>query len=484
MSLRFLSSRGARRLFGIIALAGSAALAAPAPAPVVLKANGGWCWFQDERALVVGETLLFGSIAGSTRGGSKAGDVDVTSVDLRTQRVHSTTLHPELQSDDHNTPAFLALPDGRILATYQTHGSPKGMTGLDLMRWRRTVRPFDLSEWTPEQTLPIGAGVSYSNLYRLGAEKGRIYNFHRGVGFNPNYLVSTDDGVTFVYGGRLLQWPRPVGDPRFTGLSGGRPYVKYAQAGDDTIHFTATEDHPSSYDNHLYHAFLRGGVVHHSDGRAIAPLSTTADQGIDPRALTVVYPGDPDHVPWMCDLHVDRSGHPRIVFSVQRAGVRARGQRGVPDDGLDLRYHHARWDGARWIVNEIAFAGMRLYAGEDDYAGLAAIDPQDPSVLYLSSNADPKTGAPLISASDGKRHWEIFRGVSRDEGLTFTWTPITRDSTADNLRPIVPIWPEAKGRTILLWLRGTYRRYTDYDLEVVGLLPPSTAVRCSAKSEE
>ena len=25
---------------------------------------------------------------------------------------------------------------------------------------------------------------------------------------------------------------------------------------------------------------------------------------------------------------------------------------------------------------------------------------------------------------------------------------------------------------LLLWLRGRYRSYTDYDLEVVGLLPP------------
>jgi hypothetical protein len=26
--------------------------------------------------------------------------------------------------------------------------------------------------------------------------------------------------------------------------------------------------------------------------------------------------------------------------------------------------------------------------------------------------------------------------------------------------------------TSLLWLRGRYRSYTDYDLEVVGVLPP------------
>jgi hypothetical protein len=159
------------------------------------------------------------------------------------------------------------------------------------------------------------------------------------------------------------------------------------------------------------------------------------------------------------------------VFSVQRDGAAGRGKRNLAADGMNLRYHYARWDGTAWQVNEIARAGSRLYAGEDDYAGLAALDPQRPNEIVISTNADPVSGAPLISAADRRRHWELFRGVSRDEGRTFAWTALTRDSTADNLRPIIPLWPEAIGRQILLWLRGTYRKYTDYDLDVVGLLP-------------
>ncbi len=447
--------------------------AAPSPTPIVLKTNGGWCWFQDERAIVAGEKLFFGSVAGGDRAGVSAGDVVVTSRDLRTGQTESTTLHARFQTDDHDVPALLALSDGRLLATYQSHGRTQGFIGPDLMRWRRTLRPHDISAWTEERTLPVGGSVSYSNLFRLNAESGRILLFHRGVGFNPNYLVSTDDGATFTYGGRLLSWPRrPEHDPRFTGISGGRPYLKYAQQGGDKIHFVATEDHPSSYDNSLYHAFIRGGQLHHSDGRVIGPLSRTAETATRPTDLTCVYRGDVDHVAWMCDVHLDRDGRPRVVFSVQRGGAAGRGKRNNSTDGMDLRYHHARWDGAAWQVHEIAHAGTRLYAGEDDYSGLAAIDPQQPDTVFISTNADPKTGAPLISATDGRRHWEIFRGESSDLGRTWEWTAITRDSTADNLRPIIPIWSEAGGRRIVLWLRGTYRKYTDYDLDVVGLLPP------------
>ena len=34
--------------------------------PVVLNDDGGWCWFQDERALLLGQWLIFGSVAGGS----------------------------------------------------------------------------------------------------------------------------------------------------------------------------------------------------------------------------------------------------------------------------------------------------------------------------------------------------------------------------------------------------------------------------------
>ena len=106
-------------------------------------------------------------------------------------------------------------------------------------------------------------------------------------------------------------------------------------------------------------------------------------------------------------------------------------------------------------MHEIAYAGKRLYSGEDDYTGLGAIDPQNPSIVYLSSNADLRTGKPLISAADGKRHHELFRGETKDDGATRSWQSVTTNSTTDNLRPLVPIWKDK--RTALVWMRGTIR---------------------------
>jgi hypothetical protein len=63
---------------------------------------------------------------------------------------------------------------------------------------------------------------------------------------------------------------------------------------------------------------------------------------------------------------------------------------------------------------------------------------------------------------------EIFQGVTCDNGLTFTWTPITWNSSEDNLRPIVPAWDG--NNMVLLWFRGTYQTAQIYNEEVVGIV--------------
>ena len=100
------------------------------------------------------------------------------------------------------------------------------------------------------------------------------------------------------------------------------------------------------------------------------------------------------------------------------------------------------------------------------YVNGAWLDASSGATLPVNN---PATGAPLVSQKDGKRHYEIFRGESKDGGRSFVFQPLTRDSTADNLRPIVPRTDD--GREIVLWLRGVYRSYTDYELEVVGSFP-------------
>ncbi len=409
---------------------------------IVFNDNGGWCWFQDERVIARDNWMLVGSVADAsgTDGATRDGNVELVVYDVERGAGSRHVLSPGLKpADDHNAPALLFLPNGGILAVYSQHGDDQ------LMRWR-IASTDDPANWSAEQTTDLGAYVTYSNLFRLAGESGRLYNFYRGRGWDPNIAISEDGGRSWSFFAQLLENPN---DPN----NRIRPYLKYASDNRETIHFIASESHPQqSVSTSIYHGLLRGGNICLSDG---TPIKQIKAGPVDPASLTLVFQGDRDHRAWPSDLELDEAGNPVAVYSVH-----------LTDH--DHRYRYARWDGTRWHDHEIAFAGERLYEAEKHYTGLVCIDPDRTNVVYLSTNVDPKTGAPLISRADGKRHYEIFRGVTSDRGASWQWTPITRDSTVDNIRPVVPKW-DGK-RTAILWLRGVYTTYTDYDLDVVGLI--------------
>ena len=98
--------------------------------------------------------------------------------------------------------------------------------------------------------------------------------------------------------------------------------------------------------------------------------------------------------------------------------------------------------------------------------------------MVVSTDVHPETGVPLISAADGQQHHELFEGITTDGGATWHWTTITADSTVDNLRPIIPVWDS--DQRVLLWLRGVYTKYTDYDLDVVAIITDRRNITAAA----
>ncbi len=438
--------RAAPALFAVLA-----AVPAAAPPPVTFNDDGGWCWFQDERALIVRGRLVIGSVAAGVHDPARRGDIEVVTYDLHTGRTVRYELHDRLQLDDHNAPALLALPDGRLLAVYAKHGPE------NRFYYRISAQPYDPTRWQDEQSFSPSptSRITYSNLFYLSRER-RVYNFFRGLdnSFKPSYTYSDDFGRTWKRGAVLIQVP---------GTFRHRPYVKYASDGAGTLHFFYTEGHPRDYDNSAYHAYYRAGRLYRSDGSLIGSLAEGLSR---PEQGTRIFAGDADNVAWVSDIRLDRRGRPYVAYSVQKGGA------GLPRErhGEDHRYRYARWTGSRWEDHEIAYAGSKLYPGEDDYTGNIALDPADPDTAYISTNADPLTGRPLISRADGRRHWEIFRGRTADGGKSWRWSALTQDSAWDNIRPLVPRPEEGYGA--VLWLRGTYSAYTNYDLDVVGIVLP------------
>jgi len=400
--------KGLASLFcvAVAAAAGSAQL-------ITFNDDGGWSWFEDERAIVHAGTLVIGSVAAGSKHPDRSGDIEVTLYDLATGRKQLVELHHRLADgrdvyDDHNSPALLARPDGRVVAVYSKHGPE------NRFYCRISKEPGAPRTWGPirEYVPSASSRITYSNLHWLGAEnggKGRLYNFFRGLhnSYKPSYAWSDDGGESWQTGGVLIDVP---------GKFRHRPYVKYASGEPDTVHLFYTEGHPRDYDNSAYHVVYRNGVLHRSD---MTPIRRLREGLKEPAEGTRIFAGGPDKVAWVSDIHLDSGGKPYVAYSVQV------NSQGLPPGkaGDDLRYRYGRWNGQRWLDHEIAYAGSRLYAGEDDYSGNIALDPHDPDTVYISTNAQPVNGRPLVSNADAKRHYEIFRGTTRDGGATFRWTP-------------------------------------------------------------
>ena len=421
-----------------------------AQAPTVLTKDAGYCWFEEPRALFVGDTLIVGNVASGWADPNKKGDIEAIAYDSKTRQTTVTELHDRLELDDHDSPAFVRRPDGRLLTLYAKHGTENHF-------YYRVSSPGSLSTWDNERTfVPTAATkLTYSNLFLLTSEANRIYDFYRGLddSYKPSFAYSDDAGETWKSGNVVINVPS---------TEKHRPYVRYASNGLDSIHLLYTEAHPRDYDNSLYHVSYRQGSLYRSDGTLVHSLA----QGLtSPSEGSRIYQGDPDHVAWGMDLKLDQVGRPVALYSVQV------GSAGLPtgQGGDDIRYRYARWDGSTWHDSALAYGGSKLYSGEDDYSGLAVVDASDTNVVFISTNADPLTGKPLLSAGDGLRHHELFRGETTDGGQTWQWTPVTHDSTLDNLRPIVPP-PGPAGQRALLWLRGKYRAYTDYQQELLAVL--------------
>src|SRR5262249_3808695 len=120
-----------------------------------------------------------------------------------------------------------------------------------------------------------------------------------------------------------------------------------------------------------------------------------------------------DHIPtgraWCWEISYQSNGWPACIFTVQRDMV-------MGTNWFDDRiyYYYARWTDTNWQKRFIAKAGRPLYSSEDDYAGGIALDPEDPTVVYLSTDAAAPFDLTTISNVPLAAHFEIYKGVTTD----------------------------------------------------------------------
>lgn len=398
-----------------------------------LTADGAWCWFADPRAICGGpRDRLYAAWV------TRAGDIQVGALDARSGKTHIETLHARLQHDDHDNPALLALPDGRLVAFYSRHGGKK--------MWMRTSdKPWDISAWGKEQSLPVHTSkpprktITYPNPILLPEEDNRLWLFWRGDDWKPNLTWSDDLGKTFAPVQTLVK-------RKGAGL-GNRPYTKVSQGRGGRIHVAFTDGHPRNEKfNSIHYLFYETGAWHRADGKLIGKL---ADLPLDPDATDLVYDARPSGArAWVWDIAEDKSGHPVIVYTR------------LPTP-TDHRYHYARHDGKRWVDHEITPGGPwfpQTPAGkkefENHYSGGLVLDHDDPSQVYLSRPVRPDSGV-----------FEIEHWWTRDHGKTWKHEAITKNSQQNNVRPFVPRHHGAPNPSVL-WMHGPYVHYTRYQTSI------------------
>ena len=403
--------------------------AQPAEAFADVTTDGGWCWFSDPRALCRDGKTYTGWV---TRDGS----IQAAELEHSSGKVTTVTLHEKYERDDHDNPAFLFLPDGRLMSFYSRHGGGKNPK----IHSRVTTRAGDFTKWEPEVGLPLRddsggkAGISYCNPFLLSAENNAIHLFWRGLTYKPTMAKSTDGGKTWS--------PAQVVFSRSGKSEGNRPYVKYASNGRDRIHFLFTDGHPrNEKTNSVYYACYRAGAFYKADGSKICGVN---ELPMRPEQTDCVYDATKTGVrAWIAGVAYDANDQPVIAYTRLPAET-------------DHRYHYARWNGTAWTDTELCAAGgwfpqtpPEKTEREPHYSSGLAIDPSDPAIVYVTRPVN------------GVR--ELEKWMTPDGGKTWKSEAVTSGSKHDNVRPYVVMNHAPDGPSVL-WmnLSGHYIHYTDY----------------------
>ena len=277
----------------------------------------------------------------------------------------------------------------------------------------------------------------------------KIFSGVRSVSTSPNFLVSSDNGDTFSYYGRITETPANGYVRGYYKYWATAPIASTSSAPKPTRETSTTASGTPTTRVESYTAPTARSLtttLATRPPRALPSSQRSWDRNDDQRVRL-------EHA-WQHDVVRYDDGTLAVLWQARVTGTGS--------DDPDKRMLYARYDGTSWKLTYLVKAGKKLYPDEEDYTGLSALHPDNPNIIYVSVTTDPRDDKTALS-----KH-EIFQGVTCDNGATWKWAPLTMGSTMDNLRPVVPKWDA--NHTALLWMRGTYRTAQDIQMSIVGTL--------------
>lgn len=479
----------------------------------VVTNNGGWNWYVEPSGTHIqpGDSMatLFESGVYSSNNGYKftedktymgwvedCGDIVIASLDHNTGEYKRVVIHEKLESDDHNNPAVVVLPDGRIMAVYSMH------TNEPYMYYRVTKNPEDISEWNAEQFYYCYTEVenatynaTYPSVFAVhddGGTEGNdvIYMGWRGVHWKPTlakFSIPDENGVMEVIMGQtqFANTTYKSGSKTDGGRSDSnrRPYTKYDYDYErNKIYMTFTATHPDNdIRNHVYYLELdiADQNLYTAKGRLLQPLpfensaeyaqkgadGTSGQWGVVTVDLVDTYPEllvfdaseqtgqsfDPgtglvERRGWTWDIAHNEKGEPCILYvditatPPQEGGALPEWYVAPGNESTDpehaTRSHHYYWY-ARWDKEKGEWVKTFLTYGGKWWHQNYTQERCYSGGLTFDHNY-PGNVIFLSIPTYGKygNIFEIYRWESDDEGATWTKREaITKDSATPNARP-------------------------------------------------
>lgn len=409
---RLLMSSGGGSTFTAPPSAGSFALAS--------SPNGGGSNWTLPRAihLASGHTLV-GWVDGS-------GNIECRTVEDGTGTLGSiATIHASLETDAHNSPAFLRrASDGRILCVYSKHNAVP-------INLKISTTPDDPTAWGSATDLDSAlGGTRYTDYQIHQLASGTIYLIYRdepsaGTDSRWCYSTSTDGGAT---------WSAQT---IFYQVSGQRSYVvSWSDA--TTIHFIATNGGSTgggySGFTALFHFTFDGTTWRQSDGTSMgSPVFDFAD-------ATEAYVGTASV--FMENIALDADGYPRVA--------------GTDVIGGDPHAIALAWTGSAWVSADLGSVGTgyQYNTGGDFQAYGSCIDVADADRLWvIRDDAGAQPEVFLYRTSDGGASWGGHQVTDGSTGLVAVVCPV-RDGV-DTLMAFA--------------MNGSWTGYTSWSMGLIGI---------------
>lgn len=398
----------------------------------VVSEEGAWCWFADPRAIQyeskdgTDKKTFIGYI-------DRHGNVKATQVDRKAGTTEEVLVRSWFQPDDHNNPAFLVLPDERIMIIYSRH------TDEPCFYYRISKKPGDITMLGEEKVLKTSFNTTYPNPYILSDDPQHIYMCWRGTNWHPTVARMTmpdkDDNIRFDWGPHQM-----------VQSSGARPYAKYISNGKDRIYVAYTTGHPDNeYPNWLYCNIFDVNTRQLTDmkGNVLSTVGVPAvrktQDYLKAHPFAVVdHPQDSRD--WIWNMAFDKKGSPVI------------GMTHISKDKHSHSYYYAKWNGEQWQKTFIADGGGHFHQSpetENCYSGGMAVDPNDVTNVYCSV---PVNGI-----------YEIMHYKMSEDGTQVVGKDaVTHDSSKNNARPFVmrntasADVTDGSANGSLLWMNGDY----------------------------